>query len=338
MAANDKLNNILLICTFISIEFYGLQKPSNKLVNLIGDIIVEKKNLVKLSKCYQILRNSLNNNLLKDLGISYQLVNSDQKSLIENAFKINETAAELFIKAKSSWNKIFRNSIINNNANTPLPQKNNTASATNMIPDRRNTCCDLLKTSSFVNSLLNKNNEENSNSSSRAAGTTENNCKKEVVIVQSGANNDTSKSNNSNDAYNNYINNNNISNNNRNKIFGENSQNTSFDFSNVDLKLIYEFSDKVNLTEIYPAFSKISNISKNFAEDMIEYCKILKNNDIIVLTQEDERKKIIIIPELNQYCFYITVINKKLNHTLMAFLVLILISKQKIQFIYYLDY
>lgn len=79
-------------------------------------------------------------------------------------------------------------------------------------------------------------------------------------------------------------------------------------FNDDEIKLIYEFSDKINLNDIYPAFSKISDMNKNFSDDIIEYLKILKNNEIIVHNNLTEKSTIILIPEQTQFCFMITVI------------------------------
>jgi hypothetical protein len=216
--------------------------------------------------------------LLEDIGISYNAVNSDQKSLMENAQKIYETAAELFKKAKNSWNKIFRKSLKNNNL-------------LDACQNRINSSVEVVKSNALVKNLLNNTNEENS---SAAQNYTNN--KNASIQSSNNLNNNISSLHQSN----------------INMIFDQSKNNSYDDISNIDLKLIYEFSDKVDLSEIYPAFSKISNISKNFAEDLIEYFKILKNNDIIVFSQDELRKKTIIIPELNQYCFFITVLFYKL--------------------------
>jgi len=259
----------------INIEFYGLKKPSNIIINIIDDIIIEKKNFIKLKKFNQILINSRNNKLLDELGIKYSLNSFDEKSLIENSFKINETANDLLKNAKISWNKIFKKNL-RSNSNINLMHKNH---------------IDLLdnsKSNSTINDLIYFNEEKNSNNDFNKNKNKESEVINNINIVPNDTNNTI-----------------------ENKIFSEKNNISSYLFKDIDLKLIYEFSDKVNLNDIYPAFNKISNISKNFSEDMIEYFKIQKNYDLIVYQDDDKKRKTIIIPELNQYCFFITVIKNK---------------------------
>jgi len=78
-------------------------------------------------------------------------------------------------------------------------------------------------------------------------------------------------------------------------------------FNEYDIKLIYEFSDTLNLKEIYPAFAKISDMTKNFSDDIIEYLKILKNNELYVHVNPIEKSIVILIPEQTEFCFMITV-------------------------------
>ena len=207
--------------SFINIEFYGLQKPSSKLVNTFGDILTEKKLLVKLNYFNKILKNFEKNKILSKIGIEYSTILDT--NLLKNSKKINENTNDLFKKAKISWIKLFSNKCNKNVTNIPEDE-------------------DFDK------------NINNSNTPTKTEYNLEN-------------------------------------------------------FDSVDLKLIYEFSDRVNLETIFPAFSKINNISKNFSDDMIEYFKILKNNNLIVFESED-KIKYILIPELSnfQYCFYIKVI------------------------------
>lgn len=259
--------------TFINIEFFGLQKPTNKLVNSIGDIILEKKNIVKLTKYNQLLINCHKNKLLEELGINYFLNKSDQRSLKENSHLINEAASELYKNSKDSWRKIFSNFNLNNPINNNSVNYLRSNSSTNI---KNSTLINNLRSFPEEN-LLNINDNKNTNNN----------------ILCNQAFPEIYKNNAQNPEYKNDF---------------EIKNNVPDNFNKKDMKLIYELSEKINLIDIYPAFKKISNISKNFAEDLIEYFKILKNNDLIIYEDPEEKKKTIIIPELHQYCFFITVI------------------------------
>lgn len=287
-----KQSNLIPILknSFINIEFFGLQKPSNKLVNLIGDLLIEKRNIIKLKKCNLLIRNFERNNILKELNIEYKLTNSEQKTLLENSQKIYETANLLFYKAKASWTKLFL-SLGNNSAK----QDNN--SAANNHNNNNN----------IYNNALNTNQASSSAilSYSQVSFKEDNNNDKNFYNYNSiDKDNRPAAKNNSFIISNNSNNSDNYSSNSISNTIKKPQQNDSF--NDIDLKLIYEFSDKIDLLEVYPAFDKISNISKNFSEDMIEYFKILKNNQLLIY--EKETTKVILIPEQNQYCFYITVI------------------------------
>jgi hypothetical protein len=98
-----------------------------------------------------------------------------------------------------------------------------------------------------------------------------------------------------NDNYTNENNDNISMNNNSNE---EKEKNNKQIFNDSEIKLIYQFSDSLNLKEIYPAFSKISDMTKNFSDDIIEYLRILKNNELYVHHNLIENSIVILIPEV----------------------------------------
>jgi hypothetical protein len=104
---NDYLSQVpQLKKNFIIIDFYGINSPSSKIINIFNDIINEKINLIRYSKYNQVLICCMKNNLLKKYNIDFKPKKFNNEELLKNSNEISQILDYLFNLSKENWDRL----------------------------------------------------------------------------------------------------------------------------------------------------------------------------------------------------------------------------------------